>query len=198
MSNIVLQSSAGGSGAVTIAAPETNTPLAYQLPKSSGKVSVLSASSAVALSGTSVAFTGIPDDARRITVLFDAMSTNGTSEAILQLGTSGGYVTSGYEGVTGITSTAAGAAAVVHVSGFNLDGANEAATTLRYGKIELNRLSPSSNKWVFTITAGFTVIGYGVFGGGVVDVGGTLDRIRLTTEGGADLLDNGTASIIVE
>lgn len=191
MSNIVLQSSAGGSGAVTIAAPETNTPLAYQLPKSSGKVSVLAASSALTLSGTSVAFTGIPDDARRITIPIAALSTNGTSNPQIQLGTSGGFVTTGYNSTSAILSS--GISAQENVTGFAFRSV--VATYVLSGVVTLVRLS--GNTWaaegqVMTgATSSITLCGH-------IDLSGTLDRIRLTTVNGTDTFDSGTISIIVE
>lgn len=56
---------------------------------------------AVTASGTQVNFTDIPNWVKRITVMFNGVSTNGTSLMQVQVGTSGGVVSSGY------TSTAA-------------------------------------------------------------------------------------------
>ena len=48
-------------------------------------------------SGTAIDFTGIPSWAKRITVMFNGVSTNGTSNPQIQLG-SGSPTTSGYTG----------------------------------------------------------------------------------------------------
>ena len=75
-------------------------------------IGVVNSKTAVATtSGTAIDFTGIPAGVKRITVMFNGVSTNGTSNYLLQLG-SGSVQTTGYSsyviaagvGVTGITS----------------------------------------------------------------------------------------------
>jgi hypothetical protein len=59
----------------------------------------ITASTAVAsTSGTAIDFTGIPSWAKRITVMLSNVSTNGASNLWIQLGTSGGIISSGYLG----------------------------------------------------------------------------------------------------
>ena len=48
--------------------------------------------------GTSVEFAGIPSGVKRITVMLNGVSTSSTSPMQIQLGDSGGYETSGYNG----------------------------------------------------------------------------------------------------
>tara|TARA_R110000787_G_scaffold285906_1_gene402679 strand:- start:176 stop:2206 length:2031 start_codon:yes stop_codon:yes gene_type:complete len=57
-------------------------------------------------SGTSVTFTGLPSGIKRITVLLNGVSTNGTGEKLITIGDSGGLETSGYVSAGGrIVST---------------------------------------------------------------------------------------------
>ena len=57
---------------------------------------VINAGTAVAsTSGTAITFTGIPSTAKRITVMFNGVSTNGSSDLLLQIG-SGSVTTTGY------------------------------------------------------------------------------------------------------
>src|SRR3990167_10877162 len=59
-------------------------------------------------SGTSIDFTSIPAWAKRVTVQFVGVSTNGTSVPIVQIGDSGGLETSGYLGAAAQISTSSG------------------------------------------------------------------------------------------
>jgi hypothetical protein len=70
----------------------------------------LSGTAVASTSGTSIDFTSIPAWVKKITVMFDRVSTNGTSFVQVQLGTSGGFVITGYVSAasntgTGISST---------------------------------------------------------------------------------------------
>ena len=67
---------------------------------------VLTLGTAVAsTSGTSIDFTSIPSTVKRITIMFDGVSTNGTSRGMIQIGTSSGVATSGYSGGAGYGTT---------------------------------------------------------------------------------------------
>jgi hypothetical protein len=64
-----------------------------------GNDSQLVSGVAVSATGTAIDFTGIPSWAKRITVMFSGVSTNGSSILQIQLGDSGGVETTGYVGV---------------------------------------------------------------------------------------------------
>ena len=113
--NVVLDSSGNTtvSGALTVSGNATITGT-LQANGVSGTIYPLTLMTAQAsTSGTFVDFTGIPSWVRRITVMFNGVSTNGSSLPIIQLGagsiTSSGYVStaSGSDGTTVSTSTAA-------------------------------------------------------------------------------------------
>lgn len=146
-------------------------------------------------SGTSLDFTSIPNWAKRITLSLAEVSTSGTAALQVQLGTSGGVVTTGY--LSGATNTQNGAATVGlnATSGILLNAAS-AAAVVTHGSITFTNVS--GNLWVGSGSFGRSDIGAASNGGGRVSLGGTLDRIRLTTVGGTDTFDLGSCSIFYE
>jgi len=54
---------------------------------------ITSGTAVASTSGTSIDFTGIPSWVKRITVMFDVVSTNGSAIILIQLGDSGGIET---------------------------------------------------------------------------------------------------------
>ena len=146
-------------------------------------------------SGTAIDFTGIPSWAKRIAVMFNGVSTNGTSSYTLRLGTgSTTYATTGYAGLCGFTS---GLSSSSFSTAFVI-GILPSAASLSYGIITLQRLS--GNTWVETSTLGIPGgdnIGTSV-GGGAVTLSGTLTAIRITTASGTQTFDAGTINIQYE
>jgi len=98
-------------------------------------------------SGTSKDFTGIPSWVRRITLMFNGVSTSGTNAVQVHLGTSGGFETSGYVG--GATAAASASAGFTSfTSGLVLSFGADSAATTRHGAIQINNLS--GNAWMAT------------------------------------------------
>ena len=146
-------------------------------------------------SGTSVDFTGIPSWVRRITVMLDGVSTNGTSAVQVQLGDSGGIETSGYtSGGAAITLTPSAVASYTsYSSGFVLPGIT--AATARFGFVTV--VNMSGNTWVASGTFDDNT-SFAGFSQGAKALTATLDRIRLTTINGTDTFDAGSVNIIYE
>lgn len=142
---------------------------------------------------TSVDFTSIPAGTFKIEITFAALSTNGTSPPIIQLGDSGGVETSNYTGAaTNLTNAAAVASANLS-SGFLLSGSVVAGSVLQ-GKFDLT-LHDSLNTWVLAGTIGGSNAAFTVTIGGFKTLSAELDRVRLTTVGGTDQFDAGTVNI---
>lgn len=144
-------------------------------------------------SGTSIDFTGIPSWVKRITVMFDGVSTNGSSDIIAQIG-SGSITTSGYTGsltYVGGTNTAGG---VLITNGFGL--ARVDASTVTYGIATFTNFG--SNIWTHGATMGRSTTNYVQVGGGRGALGSVLDRIRITTVNGTDTFDAGSINILYE
>jgi hypothetical protein len=146
-------------------------------------------------SGTAINFTDIPSWVKRITVMLNQVSTNGTSGLIIQLGdSSGGYKTSGYIG-TGTAITGTNTCGISDfTAGFNA-GTGTTITSSRSGCVFL--LNPGGNTWLAsgTVTNGLVAAGHVQ---GVAVLSGVLDRLRLTTNGGANTFDAGSVNIAYE
>lgn len=144
-------------------------------------------------SGTSIDFTSIPSWVRRITVMLDGVSTNGTSPVQIQLGDSGGIETTGYfSDAMSITSPSVPAYAA-YSSGFVSPGSTAAAS--RFGFLTIANVS--GNTWVASGTDGDNATFAGTFQGSKA-LSATLDRVRLTTINGTDTFDAGLVNIIYE
>jgi hypothetical protein len=152
-----------------------------------------SAGTAVAsTSGTSIDFTSIPSWVKRITVMFNGVSTSGTSNLLIQLGDSGGVETTGYAssyaaGSSATISNASSTAGFIMLSGV--------ATAIASGVMSLQTLG--SNTWVSGHTIKSTTTNTS-FGGGDKTLSDTLDRIRITTVNGTDTFDLGSINILFE
>ena len=144
-------------------------------------------------SGTSIDFTGIPAWVKRITVMFNGVSTTGSNGFLIQLG-SGSFTTTGYISfaTNGNTGSFAGASQSTGLAIANvLIAANTYSGTAIITYVAANyftyfaQLGSSSN--VFTTGAGSSP-----------NLPGVLDRVRITTVGGTDTFDAGSINILYE
>ena len=159
-----------------------------------GQSKLVSATAQATTSGTSIDFTGIPSWAKRITVMLNGVSTNGTSGVIVRIG-SGSVDATGYLTVLSLFS-ASTVASVQDTTGALLDGGSASTpATVRYAQVVFNNLS--GNVWTYGGSLGQTG-GYGGSLGGGKALSGTLDRIRLTTVNGTDTFDAGSINIMWE
>jgi hypothetical protein len=144
-------------------------------------------------SGTSIDFTGIPAWTKRITIMFNGVSTNNSSLLILQLGSNSvGIETSGYFSTRfGVSS---GSTFNQNSSqGFIVGGAGSGATAS--GLCQLCAIT--TNSWIHSsVMAEFTNVG--AASGGNKYISSILDRIRITTVNGTDTFDAGSINIMYE
>jgi len=143
-------------------------------------------------SGTSIDFTSIPSWAKRITVMFSGVSTSSTSNIQIQLGTSGGVVSSGYLS-TSVGTGSGGTGGNSYTTGFGMR--NDDASYVLSGHMVITLLG--SNIWISSHT-GKVSTAVVLLGGGSVTLGGTLDRVRITTVNGTDTFDAGSINILYE
>ena len=148
------------------------------------------ATSVASTSGTSIDFTGIPSWVKRITVMFNGVSTNGASIVQVRLGTSAGFTTSGYLG--GVASAASFAS---HSAGFLVNQASD-ATSVRHGNLYL--VNVTGNTWSANSSIAISQNTRVDSMGGTITLSGTLDRIRITTVNGTDTFDAGSINILYE
>lgn len=179
--NIATQVTPGNSGNVL-----TSNGSAWVSSSSSG-ISVGTAQAST--SGTTVAFTSIPSTAKRITIVFSAVATNGTSNLIVQIGDSGGFETSAYAGGIGTDG-----ASFNSTAGF-LSSIGGLSTYVHHGTLVLVKIS--GNTWVASGTSGRSDLASASSSGGSKTLSGTLDRVHLTSES-ADTFTAGTVNILVE
>jgi hypothetical protein len=141
-------------------------------------------------SQTSVDFTSIPSWVKRITIQFSSISTSGTSQWLIQIG-SGSVQASGYAAASARLWAAVTAA--TNATGFNVYVASASATNA--GEMVLT--SVGANTWISTHSV-YETFPAVMTGAGNVTLSGTLDRVRLTTVNGTDTLDAGTVNILYE
>lgn len=136
--------------------------------------------------------TAISPSARRITVAINNLSTNGTSNLLLQLGHSGGYETSGYNAAVSNDNGVDTA-----TTGVRLTRTVTAAGVLR-GILVIQLVNRTANTWVITGNLYNTGTDKVESVAANISLAGELTKVQLTTAGGANVFDGGVASVLVE
>jgi hypothetical protein len=142
-------------------------------------------------SGTSIDFTGIPSSVNRITAMFNGISTNGTSNYQLQIG-SGSVVTTGYTSYCANVDGTNATSIATSTSAYLLKVGGISAASVGSGVAVLTRIN--GNTWVCSSSFNLGTAINSVQNG-VLALGGAIDRLRLTTAGGTDTFDAGTMNI---
>lgn len=195
MSSLVLTGDTSGS--VTLTVPLVAGSNTATLAAATGTHFPFSAGTAVnSTSGTSIDFTGIPSWVKRVTVMFQGVSTNGTSNLLIQIG-SGSVLTSGYGSSAIFTGTSSGGAS--STAGFIVTASITASNTIS-GSNTICLLG--SNTYVSNgnlIYESVSPILFVMSSAGVrTSVGGAIDRVRITTVNGTDTFDAGSINILFE
>ena len=151
---------------------------------------IQSGTAVASTSGTSITFTGIPSWVKRVTVMFNGVSTSGTSLVQVQVG-SGSVTTTGYFSAVsrngGNSSSTTGILATAITS----------ATDNLSGVMSLSLIS--ANTWCAFVGTGVSSNATGSGGGGVSpSLSGALDRVVITTVNGTDTFDAGSINILYE
>ena len=177
----------------------SNVTVGADLFVSGSQVEPLVLATAKTATGTAVDFAGIPSWVKRITISFNGVSTSGSSYVEVRLGTTSGFVFSGYISYSSFNGSTNGNASVT--DGFTTDSGGPTASTFRYGHMILTLLDPSSNLWVSSHIIGQNIVGAGIWvmhGGGRISLPSALTQLRLTTVNGTDTFDAGTVNIMYE
>ena len=144
-------------------------------------------------SGVSKEFTSIPSWAKRITMMFDGVSTNAGSASLVlvQLGSTT-YTTSGYDSAIGATNgiSVGGTGSTSGFAVLWISGTNTASGAATFTLMD-------SNTWVYTSNARYDTSAV-MYGAGRIALSGTLDRIKLLTANGTDVFDAGSINIMYE
>ena len=209
MGKLTVKGNDVGTGTVILQGPNTNTPRTVTLPDATTTLvgtdttqtltnktiqgGAIALDTVKTATGTAVDFTDIPSWVKRVTVSLRGVSTNGTSPIIVRLGTSGGFVTSGYLGtVTQVSTSGTSSLATV---GCLLQVACAASSVYRCICTAINH---SGTAWTFSGTGAFSDGPTTTIFANDVDISGTLTQVRVTTVNGTDTFDAGSINIIYE
>jgi hypothetical protein len=143
-------------------------------------------------SGTSVDFTGIPSWVKKITVMLQGVSTNGTSNLLLQLG-SGSFTTTGYTSSASYAST--GVQSSTSTIGLIL-ASDTVAARIYSGNVMV--CLQNTNRWTSSAVLSQDSAATQFSGGASPTLSGTLDRVRITTVNGTDTFDAGSLNLLLE
>jgi hypothetical protein len=155
-----------------------------------GASAITSGTAVASTSGTSIDFTSIPSWVKRITVMFNEVSSNGSSNRLVQIG-SGSVTTSGYVSTTSALTSAVSTTS--STAGFIMW--DDSAAFVLSGHMVLTLVS--ANTWVSS-HVGKVSTGQQAIGAGSIALGGTLDRVRITAVNGTDTFDAGSINILYE
>jgi len=197
MASLVL--SGDTSGSVTLAAPAVAGSTTQTLVDVTGTLApVVSGTAQASTSGTSIDFTGIPSWVKRVTVVFRGVSTSGTSNWLIQLGTGSTptYATSGYLGGSVRLTDATAIAGANPTAGFSL--AFVSANVVAHGSMTISLVDASANAWAASGVVGNSNASSTVLHGGSTALSGALTAVRVTTVNGTDTFDAGTINILYE
>jgi hypothetical protein len=184
-----------GTPTVPTASPGTNTTQAASTAFVTAAVAALPVGltllQEITPSGTSVDFTSISSGLSHLVVVLDAITTSGTATLCLRLGSSGGFVSTGY--ADGSIQLAPGGNSSASLSSGIALSSSTAANTFN-GRVDLYRVN--STDWVAAGAVGLS--GGNVVVGGRLALGAVLDRLRLTTTGGSVTFSGSKLSLFGE
>lgn len=158
---------------------------------------IITRATAVTASGTAIDFTGIPSWVKRITVMMNGTSLNATTPFLIQLGTSGGVVSSGYTSYWGYAYSP-GTGTISGTTGFGIhcgSGTELIWTNVMITNVTENIWLASHSGALVTAPGGTGVM---ITGGGTVTLSTTLDRVRITSVSGTASYDAGTVNLLYE
>lgn len=213
---IKIESHPSATGIFTITNPNSSTPRGITLPDASTTLvgtdatqtltnktiqnSVIqgggiSSNAGGNISGTFTDFSDIPSWAKRITIFMSNVSTNGVSNKLLQLGTGGSVVTTGYVSGCMNSRNAGTGAGSTSTTGFTIDN-DSIAAYIYNGTIKLH--NPSGNTWFIDGLLGDTTGIRCNASYGNISLAGPLSTIRFTTLAGTDTYDSGSFTVQYE
>jgi hypothetical protein len=184
------------SGSLTVSPPDVAGSNTQTLVATTGTLAPVVSGTAITLTNqTAPEFTGIPSWVKRITVMFQGVSSNGSGNYLIQLGTgSTTYTTSGYLGTSTVSSTAGNNAANMS-SGFSLNQSSQGAACVFHGSVTITNIN--SNSWVAMGYCGQSDAARGWTTGGSVSLSAALTAVRLFIDG-TQQFDAGTVNILYE
>lgn len=189
--SIVLSGDSPNLTSANLSSPTITSPTISGTPVMGASL-ITSGTAVATTSGTSVTFTGIPSWAKKITVVFNGISTNGSASFLVQVG-SGSLTTTGYVSQAGYGGSASGVDS--STSGFVV----YRGSTNDIGSLIMQICSIGGNIWVSAHYGGFTngTSNFTQSGSGNITLSGALDRIGIVTQSG-HTFDAGSVNIMYE
>jgi hypothetical protein len=167
--------------------------LSYQRAAGRSSFGITLGTEQASTSGTSIDFTGIPTGTKKIKIGLVGVSTNGSSNLLIQLGDAGGVEATGYSAFSGNL----GVSNSNYTTGFGVE-LTAAAATVRHGTIELLLENASTFTWVASGVVSQSNAAAGCVLSGSKSLSAELDRVRITTVNGTDAFDAGAINIQYE
>jgi len=137
-------------------------------------------------------FSGIGPGAKRVTVMFDGASLDGSGDCLIQLQTASGFKVTGYKGSSSTVSTVALSA--LSTTAIILKASS--AVNIWNGSLTLTLMDDVTNQWAVSGAHGFSNVAATGILGSVVSLDGPLTGLRLETTAGD--FDAGEASVMYE
>ena len=187
----------GTVSSATLTSPTLTSPTIDGTPVVNGSLIVLGTSQAA--SGTAVTFTGIPAWVKRVTLMLNQVSTNGTSPMYLRLGTASGIENTAYANTNSVIGTTgiAGIGSVTTAFNLTLGTSYTLASSLYSGQLVFSLFG--SDTWVMSGIFAAPSIPYNyVVSGSKPLSSGALTQLQITTFNGTDIFDNGSFNIQYE
>lgn len=147
-------------------------------------------------SGTLVDFTGIPSWARRLTLMMKGVSTNGSADFLVRLGTGAGFTATGYSSYYSYLVNDTNAATAGSTVGLGISSGSPVASF--NGIVSIVLMDASTNSWVSSHCGGDSGGTSVKQGGGSVSLPGVLTSLRFMTANGTDTFDGGSISLMWE
>ena len=136
-------------------------------------------------------FLSIPSWVKRITVMLADVSSNAAASTVIRLGTSSGFVSTGYSSL--LVEITSSPNTVANATGFLID-VSSGALTINQGLVTINNIN--GNTWAIAgNTSGETLVNACM---GNIALGSTLTQLRVTTVAGTATFDAGTINILYE
>jgi hypothetical protein len=199
MSSVII--SGDTSGAITVSAPAvsgTNT-LTLQAATATSAVNTLETAK-LSTSGTTIDFTGLPAWMKRITVMFNGVSTNGTSFYAVRVRVGGSPVSTNYSGAVGSIYETENIAINSSSSEIPIQAIAPVAGSSMTGVLTLSKMNETGPVWAYSGTMYIPggAVSLMSYIAGIVTLSGAVDGIQITTTGGANTFDAGTINILYE
>ena len=143
-------------------------------------------------SGATMDYTGFPAGTRLIRIMLVGLSSNGTSNYLIQLGDAGGFETTGY-----VSGAHRGAQSATSTAGFIVSTSNNTTATI-CGVITLILEKSSTFQWVSHGVLSDPSVPEGWWSAGYKALSQELTQIRITTVNGTDTFDAGFVNVQYE